>query len=129
MNGVNWLELNWEVLAAPAWMGAVVAFIVIMFFKRIVDALVVLIPDTIPGGIEQKERLRAIIIMALTFGLAYLLALWRLKVPEESFALAIAASALAVYEYEFVKNALGAVGVKLPAGYFGAPDIRVNPLK
>ena len=120
MDGVNWSELTWEVLATPAWMGAVVALLM-MFGKLLIDIIMRFVPATIPGGAEQKDAIRAALIMACSLGLSYALSAWRIGTGGPAFALAIAAFAIGMSTYEILSNVVQAIGVRLPKGWFGAP--------
>lgn len=109
-------DISWASLATPAGLGLVVALIMGIVWKPLVLMLMVYIPDTIPGGVEQKDRMRGLLVMLGCYALCLFFAMWRMGwVWQEGFPLSMASLVFATTEYEVVKNVIGAAGGRIPA--------------
>ena len=112
---MDWSQITWESLAQPAVLGLLIALISAVLWKPLVLIFMVWVPETIPGGEEQRDRIRGLLTFIGTYGFALLLAAWRLgSGGHEIVPLSISAWALSTTEYELVKNVVGALGKTLP---------------
>ncbi len=111
--------ITWENLGTPLGLGFAVAVVITLLFKPLLDFVLgyIIIQD-----VEQRDRLRGLIVNLVSMGLAYGLAAWRVSAAQDALPLALSAFLASLGEYEVLKNVLGTAKVRLPSSFFGSPE-------
>ena len=119
-------QVTWESLGQLAGLGAVVAVLMVLFFKPIISLVFSYLWEKKNGAgvpyTERADKLRSVVTNLATLGVSCGLSFWREgAMSGPVFLLALQGMAASITEYETVKNLLGLVGTDVSSVLVRSP--------